>query len=336
MKKAQILEIYENCRLPDTCDKKDFFETHISWVMLSDHFAFKIKRPASYSFLDFSTPDKRKFFCQQELKLNKRLAPEMYLAILPVYEDLEIGTSENNDGKKKVIDYAVQMKRMDNKLEMDRMLTQSRVNHSHLDKLATKLAGFHKKARVVKDPFNTMGFQENFADILSIEDYIRNEKGEKWITKLKKMVKISNAYLNSNRSYFNQRAITDKRRECHGDLKASNIFLYEDPVIFDCIEFNDDFRFIDVLNDIAFLCIEIEFYGNLQLSNYFYEKYLDESGMTEDSDSKKLFNYYKAYRANIKAKLLALKDRKNVKDDKTKKQIFQLIELLAGYCENLS
>ena len=140
MDKTKVKHILDHCLVPDSCDNAKFIETHISWVLLTDNYAFKIKRPVKYSFLDFSTLEKREHFCHEELRLNRRIEPDMYLNVLPVTEKLRI---EDKDTSDKIIDFAVQMKRMDNSKEMDRLLKKDAVSEGQIDKLAKKVASFH-------------------------------------------------------------------------------------------------------------------------------------------------------------------------------------------------
>lgn len=308
MDKKQAEYLMNHCTLPDTCNETDLKETHISWVIITDNFAFKIKRPVKLSFLDFSTQEKRKFYCNQEIKLNRRLAPDMYLKVIPVTNQM-IGMGVG-DEHSEVIDYAVQMKRMDENLQMDKMLAKGEVTTNHIDKLAGKIARFHKKIREVKNAFATLEFQEKYADIRSVSTVLSENSGVEWETRIDACIKKSFEYLNSIRNLSNHRVITGFQKNCHGDLNATNIFLYDDPVIYDCIEFNSDYRRIDVLNDIAFLCVDLEFAGRHDLSERFYQKYLMSCGLKEEPQTKKLLNYYKSYRAGIRAKvtLISLRD----------------------------
>ncbi len=306
-----------HCTFPDTCNEPVLKETHISWVVLTDNFAFKIKRPVKFSFLDFSSTEKRKFYCNQEVKLNRRTAPDMYLKVIPVTNQMT-GLA-NEEEERDVIDYAVQMKRMDNNLEMDKMLANDEVTEGHIDKLAQKVAKFHKKVRVLKNAFATLTFQERFADIQNVSTFLSEKSGAEWESRINESVKKSFNYLNSIRNLSNHRVISGFHKNCHGDLNASNIFLYDDPVIFDCIEFNSDYRRIDILNDVAFLCVDLDFFGKYDLSERFYAKYLDFYGTDDDSQTKKLFIYYKSYRAGVRAKVILLNMKENPQSDDDKK-----------------
>jgi uncharacterized protein len=329
MKKEQIDKLIYHCGLPDSCENVQLHETHISWVILTDRYAFKIKKPVKLSFVDFSTPGKRKHFCREEVELNRRLSPDMYLDVIPVTSGM---TGRKNAGSSgHVIDYSVQMKRMDNQLMMEKMLAEGRVERSHLDKLAQKIGHFHRHARVIKNAFDTIGFQELYRDIEHQLSFIREEVGDEWAVKIRDCIDRSNRFLNSSRSYFNQRIISGFRRDCHGDLNAGNIFLYDDPVIFDCIEFNDQYRFIDVLNEIAFLCVDLDFYGYEELSEAFYRKYLEAYGTREDESSRRLLMYYKSYRANIRAKVISIATQQEGAGNENPEAIRKFIDLMDSY-----
>lgn len=333
MDKEQINKLKDDCLLPDTCENSSLIETHISWVILTDNYAFKIKRPVKLSFLDFSTPDKRKYYCNEEVALNRRLAPEMYIGVFPIKQDLLQGKMPDKENE--IVDYAVQMKRMDNDREMDKLLTKNKVSESQLEKLARKIAGFHNEAKIMKDPFDTLGFQQEYADILTVSDVIVNELGKDWNTKVEQCIARSKNYLNNIRSYNNERIISGFQRDCHGDLNASNIFLYDDPVIFDCIEFSKKFRVIDILNEIAFLCVDIDFYSGENLSNSFYKSYLHAFGIEEDRMTKDLFFFYKSYRANIRAKVTLISMNEHLNDKEKPVHVKKYIELMEEYCSKL-
>ncbi|MFW6222111.1 MAG: hypothetical protein ACOC3T_00720, partial [Bacteroidota bacterium] len=136
--------------------------------------------------------------------------------------------------------------------------------------------------------------------------------------KVKKAVEKSTTYLNTNRSLMNERIISGFQRDCHGDFNAHNIFLYEDPVIFDCIEFSKDLRHIDLLNEIAFLCVDLDFYDRQDLSGLFYNQYLEFMELDQGADEDRLFNYYKSYRANIRATVTILHEKNKTEHERKK------------------
>jgi uncharacterized protein len=306
MDTRQIRALADSHTLPGNHGDAVIRETHISWIiLLSDH-AFKIKKPVKYSFLDFSTLRKRKLFCSREVKLNRRLAPEMYLGVLPLTKGMLKEETTTED--RKIIDYAVHMKRMNSDLEMDKMLAAGRVTANHVDSLALKLAGFHKNTDIISKEEDINVLQELFADIETVTTGLA--EGGKWEKTINECIERSNVFLKKNASFLRERSEKGFYRDCHGDLNTRNIFLYAEPVIFDCIEFNDEFRQIDVLSEIAFLCMDLEFFRREDLGEYFYSKYLEYSGEPDNGRSRRLFSYYKSYRANIRAKVTLLSAEK--------------------------
>ena len=332
MDKSQVEKIVENCSFPGNCNNPELAETHISWIILTDDFAYKIKRPVKLSFLDFSTPEKRKHFCEEELKLNRRMEPEMYLDVLPVTKNLEIAELETDT---EIIDYALKMKRLDNSNEMNKLLADNKVTHANIEKLAEKIAGFHKETRIIKNAFRTLKFHEEFADIANQYEFISKKLGDESKQRVSMCIEKSRSYLNQIRNFSNHRVISGFHRDCHGDLNASNIFLYEEPVIFDCIEFSRELRQIDVLNDIAFLCVDLDFYDRQDLSELFYEKYREFFGMGENDDELELFRYYKSYRANIRAKVTLVNVQKQNNSNNSGKlgDAKKYIDLMAEYMD---
>ncbi|MFW6350852.1 MAG: hypothetical protein ACOC2E_00555 [Bacteroidota bacterium] len=334
MDKEQILTMKDKCLFPDSCKNSAFSETHISWIVLTDQYAFKVKRPVQLPFLDFSTLENRRFYCNQEIKLNRRLAPDMYLGIVPITQSLSTGKSDHHS-EEDIIDYAVQMKRMDNNKEMHKMLAANKVTEKHLEKLAGKIAQFHKNTQVVKNAFNTAGMINEFAAINDVLD--EDTENQLIPAESKKIVsqciEKSKNYLNDNRSFLNDRILNDFQRDCHGDLNATNIFLYDDPVIFDCIEFNDDFRYIDVLNEIAFLCVDLDFSGNKQLSNSFVRNYMKAFELKEKDMPEPLFNFYKCYRANVRAKVTLISLKEHPKEEKKQEDVKKYIQLMQNYAK---
>ncbi len=333
MQKEQIQTLIDTCPFPGGCGSPELIETHISWVILTDQYAFKIKKPLKLSFLDYSTLEKREHFCNEELVLNRRLAPEIYLGVIPITAGMAGQNGQEDSGK--VVDYAVQMKKLDSQKQMHLLLEKNQVTTAHLDRLAGKLARFHKNARIIKNAFDTTGFQEKFEDIRTVMDDVVKTLGGEWEERINRVVERSNFYLNSSRNLFNQRIITNFRRNCHGDLNATNIFLYDDPVIFDCTEFNKEFRHIDVLNEIAFLSVDLDFYGNPGLSDHFYRSYLEAYGMDEDDNLRRMYSYYKCYRANIRAKVTAINSREN-KYEHAAQDIQKYLRLMEQYSGEFS
>lgn len=312
-----------------TSDVK-LMETHASWVLLTDHYAYKIKKPVKFSFLDFSTLEKRHYYCQRELELNARLAPDMYLSVLPVTQN---GDNILIDGTGITIDYALKMRRMDNSREMHDLLQQNAVTLEEIQKLAEKIASFHQTAQVITTPVDIEALQKNFADILRIRNFLTAYLKKETIHVLEAAVEKAKQFLTQHTERLRARAQAGFVIDGHGDLHSGNIFLMEEPVIFDCIEFNDDFRQLDMLDEVAFLCLDLDFYKRPDLEAYFLEHYLAKMPCLRDEEDRQIFQYYKLYRANVRLKVTFLKAKQEGEssdafyhDFDTAKHYFELFE----------
>lgn len=279
-------------------------ETHISWVILTPGWAFKLKKPVQYDFLDFSTLEKRRYFCQQEVKLNNRLTQGVYLGVLPVVET-EKGFRIGGDGK--VVDYAVQMKRLDNHLQMDILLGEGKVEASHMERLAEQLAAFHLRTDVVEQPLSLERMKEDFAGLDIVLPYLSEKWGEEAGRQASEGIAFARALLDALASRLAERSRQGWVVDGHGDLHSRNIFLLPEPVIFDCIEFNPHFREVDVLNELAFLCMDLDYHCARHLEEPLLRAYLRENPCIAEDTDWTVFAYYKWYRANVRLKVSALK-----------------------------
>ncbi len=277
-------------------------ETHISWVFLAGNFAYKLKKPVNFGFLDFSTLRKRHHYCQEELRLNQRFAPQLYLDVV------SIGGSPEKPliGSSPAIDYLVKMKRFSQQDELDQLLQQNRLSPFMIEEFADYLANLHQQAPVVKrrSYFGSLESikaptQENFAQIRPL---LPDSAHQQQLTELESW---SQSRFEKLRNLIVQRKKQGFIRECHGDVHLANmIWLNEQPVLFDCIEFNDNFRCIDVINDSAFLLMDLDDRGAESLSWYFLNRYLQQTG---DYQALPLLNYYKSYRALVRTKVICLR-----------------------------
>ncbi len=301
-------------------------ETHISWVILTDEFAFKIKKPLRFDFLDFSSLELRRHFCEEELRLNRRLAPQMYIQVLPV------GIGGIGDGQSPAIDYALQMHRMDNSREMDKLLEVNAVDASDMKHLAALLAPFHLQNRLdTALPYLPGEDAHDFADLYAMEsDLAALQAPDAGL--LRKWAVTIPEFLNKHKSRSEARIRSGFWIEGHGDLHSRNIFLpkNETPVVFDCLEFNEHFRRLDVLNELAFLCMDLEFYGRKDLADCFLDHYTRHWACFENAEDKLLFTYFKAYRANVRLKV-ALLELRQQSDEKRSKSALAYWSLLKQY-----
>ncbi|WP_420577718.1 hypothetical protein [Ekhidna sp.] len=303
METEQVNELMRSGEYDGLPIKGKLIETHISWVILTKKWAFKIKKPIRYPFLDFSTLAKRKFYCERELSLNRRLT-NIYLDVIPIkYKDgFLLG-----EGKGEIVDYAVRMTRLQAPKKMDEMIRASRINARHIERLAQKTSQFHRETEVITTSFDLDQSKQIFNDILDVSDWAKEHLDSHYSTLIQEAVAFSDSFLEKFSNHIEHRIQHGFKRDCHGDLHAKNIFLYEDPIIFDCIEFNDDYRQIDVLNEVAFFCMDLEAFGRWDLSEIFMEKYVSSFPCMNGQEDEQLFLYYKFYRASVRAKVNALR-----------------------------
>ena len=309
MNKQEINELIQHGTYKGELLNGKLLETHISWVILTKQFAFKIKKKMQYSFLNFSSLEKRKFYCERELLLNARFT-DIYKEVLPIKRkgnNLYIG-----DGIGETIDYTVRMKRLQTAKQMDHLLQKNRVNKAQIKVLAKKIADFHQRTNIIYTPFNKEQAKNKFNDILSVVDWIKINLGNSYADLIEKAVMSSNTFLDQNEQYIAKRIKQGFWRDGHGDLHSKNIFLYKDPVIFDCIEFNDAFRQMDVLNEVAFFCMDLEAFQRNDLSKQFMQTYLELFPCMKNQNEEKLFVYYKCYRTNVRAKVNTLRGMQSV------------------------
>jgi len=278
-------------------------ETHISWVILTKKYAFKIKKPLTLSFLDFSTLRKRKKFCHRELQLNRRFSP-IYLSVLPIHTHNHSWTIGR--GKGKIVEYAVVMKRLNLTKRMDKLLQKKKVLPGHILSLARLIASFHLETAVTKNSFNLSKARAAFNDVKSILPLSKKYLGSKYATIIEKSIDWSNKFLSIHATRIRRRIDDGFYRDVHGDLHSGNIFLYNNPILFDCIEFNDSYRHIDIINEIAFFCMDLEAYKQKSLADIFLKEYQSRTGCFQFAEDRKLFTYYKCFRANVRAKVHAI------------------------------
>ncbi len=326
MNSRLIQIILESGTFQHSFTDRKLVETHISYVILGRSFAYKFKKEIIYSFLDFSTLQKRKYYCERELMLNNRLTKGMYLKVVPVRQQKSEISIDGTEGK--VIDYAIKMKRMQDAKQMHLMLEKNHVTLQHIKALAVLIRNFHDRTEVIHRKFNQDHFSSRFNDILSVSDFVKTSLGGEQVKIIEKAVRISDQFLELHNDLFVQRVESGCIRDCHGDLHSRNIFLYAQPIIFDCIEFNDEFRQIDVLDELAFFCMDLEAEGFYTLSKAFTECYFAKKKNEFGKREHLLFTYYKCYRTNVRAKVNALRALK-AEGEELKKNLADVEKYLA-------
>ena len=280
-------------------------ETHISWVLMSDDRVYKIRKPMRYAFLDFSTMAQRRVDCEKELLLNRRTSPEIYLGVVPIRQwEGGIGLGE---GPGQVIDHAVEMVRMPAERQMNLLVKENKVGEEDMRHLARYLASFHDRATVIDTPVSVHGLWLDVADILKIELVTEEVLGKEAALALRDHVRLAREQLHTLRQRIQERHQAGWTRDVHGDLHTRNIFLLPEPVLFDCLEFNDHLRQIDLLNEIAFLGMDLGSMGRADLWEVFLAAYQEGLPVMEDEMDRKLLGFYMGYRANVRFKVAMLR-----------------------------
>lgn len=287
---------------PDAVKSVRLIETHISWVLLAGRYAYKIKKSLDLGFLDFTGLEFRHRFCEEELRLNRRLAASLYIDVVP------IGGSPDCPmlGNVPAIEYAVRMRRFSVGRELDKLLARHRVTPDIIDVLAAKIASFHEQAppAAADLSYGTPALiQQEMAQNFS---QLRASTGSRFDAVLSALELASQAEFSSCLERFKRRHALGMVRECHGDLHLGNIALVgKEPVPFDCIEFNPDFRWIDVMSEVAFLVMDLEFHRYPDFANRFLNDWLEATG---DYDGVSVLRFYLAYRALVRAKISAIRE----------------------------
>jgi len=284
---------------PHPVAKVRVVETHISWVILTGKYAYKIKKPVDLGFVDFTTLALRRRYCEEELRLNRRLAPELYLAVVAIR-----GTPQAPliGGKGRLIDYAVKMREFPQEALASRALARGRFDAAETDALAALIARFHAQApgapagaALGSAEAILFSARQNFEQMLPL---VATSGDATALRALRQWTGREHARC---RDAFKARAAGRFVRECHGDLHLGNVVLLERrPVPFDCIEFNEALRWIDVMSEVAFVIMDLADRGRADLGWRFLNRYLEATG---DYDGMKVLRFYLVYRALVRAKV---------------------------------
>lgn len=273
-------------------------QTHISFVVLAGDFVYKFKKPVDFGFLDFSTLEKRQYCCEQELLLNRRLCPDIYLGLVTVTREGD-GYALNGSGE--IVEYGVKMVRMPEDRMMVNLVHAGKVGRSEIDALVDALVPFYKQADRNEeiDGFGTA--QSVAVNVLENFDQTETFIGGGAISQGQ-----FDAISTWAKEFLTQEGLFSNRiqggyiRDCHGDLYSANICLADKVYIYDCIEFNRRFRYCDVASDIAFLAMDLDFHGLQELSAYCIDQFCVRSG---DTGLPEMLNFYKCYRAYVRGKI---------------------------------
>jgi uncharacterized protein len=277
-------------------------QTHISWVFLLEHDVYKVKRPVDLGFLDFRTLEKRRLACEAEVELNRRLAPTVYLGVVPIGRTAAGRFNVNGPGE--VVDFAVRMRRVPDRERADNLLKEGKLSLAQLDKIAVRLADFHTQA-ARGSQISVFGAPEHVAQ--NVRENFAQTRGtiERFLSR-REAIELENWQRNclqDRAGLFRDRLERGHVREGHGDLRLEHVYVEASSItILDCIEFNDRFRYADVCADIAFLSMDLEASGRVDLAEIFLARYARHAN---DFDLYGLVDFYESYRAFVRAKVAA-------------------------------
>lgn len=286
---------------PHPVDKLEIIETHISWVILTGPYAYKIKKPVNLGFLDFSTLERRHFYCAEELRLNRRLAPQLYLDVVPITGTL---AAPQVGGLGSIVEYALKLVQFSQLLRADHLLETGRLSATHIDKLAAVIADFHHTT--AKAPSDSTYGTPDVVTRPALDNfgYLLQQPLIGHLPLLDTLHAWTVRRCQELRQDFQQRKTQGYVRECHGDLHLANIVVLNDSLVpFDCMEFNEQLRWIDVISDVAFVCMDLDYRQRPDLSARLLNAYLEISG---DYDSVRLMHFYQCYRAMVRAKVISI------------------------------
>jgi aminoglycoside phosphotransferase family enzyme/adenylate kinase family enzyme len=290
-------------------------QTHISYVFLTGDYAYKVKKPVNFGFLDFSTLEARQHFCLEEIQMNQQNAPEIYLEVLPITQSddqFELG------GTGQTVEYVLKMREFPQDDLFISMFEQGRLTEAHMEELGRIVAQFHAKAQ-------TNDYIRRFGEVSQVrqaidENYEQTENyigGPQTSQQFEETKQFTDAFFAKKQELFNSRIQNNKIRECHGDLHLRNICLWQDKIqLFDRIEFNEPFRFVDVMYDIAFAVMDLEARGQKDLGNAFLNTYIEQTG---DWEGLQVLPLYLSRQAYVRAKVTSfLLDDPGVPEDAKK------------------
>lgn len=287
-------------------------QTHVSYVFLAGDYAYKVKKPVNFGFLDFSTLEARKHFCSEEFRMNQPNAPEIYLEVLPI---TQTGDKFVLGGASEPVEYVLKMCQFPQEALFIEMFEQGKLTEGHMEELGRVVAQFHAKAET-NDYIRSFGEVPKIREAID-ENYQQTEKyigGPQTQQQFDETKDFTDRFFEQQQELFATRRENNSIRECHGDLHLRNICLWHDKIqLFDRIEFNEPFRFVDVMYDVAFAVMDLEARGSKNLGNAFLNTYVEQTG---DWEGLQVLPLYLSRQAYVRAKVTSfLLDDSGVPDE---------------------
>jgi len=269
----------------------------MSWVFLTDTCAYKLKKPVRYPYLDFSTVEARRLDCEQEVRLNRRLAADVYLGVIPLVRDAEGHLCLSGAGE--AVDWLVQMRRLPAERMLDYLLRSGAVEQAEIIQLARRLARCYAEAAA--EAITPAAYRQGLAG--RIEDNLRELGSPEFgldPDQTQRLARLQLSFLQRHAELFDTRVRLGRIVEGHGDLRPEHVCLLAEPVVIDCLEFNRDFRILDTVDELGYLALECERLHAPQVGRWLLESYREASG---DAPPDALIHFYQSCRAVLRAKL---------------------------------
>ena len=305
---------------PHKPDTVELIQTHISFIFIAGDLVYKVKKAVDFGFLDFTTLEKRKYYCDEEVLLNRRFAPDVYNNVVGITENKEGNLLLGN--RDTIIEYAVEMKKIPEERMLYRLMEAGRATEDDVKRVGKYLA--HVYGNIPSDEksrkFGT--FDVISTNVIENFDQTRKYAGSPVSEKAFNAIESwSRSFMDENSAMFDMRMEQDHIKDCHGDLHLQHICIEDDAIsVFDCIEFNERFRFGDVASDVAFLSMDFDFNGRSELGDIFVNTYIEESG---DTTLRDVLQFYKVYRAMVRAKVTSFMLDDGGLDDASRQGAFQ-------------
>lgn len=316
----------------ETDEDTQLIQTHISTIILNGDLAFKLKKPVDFGFLNYSTLGKRHKNCLEEVRINEGFAPKLYLGVIPITGSIE---DPRIDGEGRVLDYAVKMCRFAQSDQLDNIVEQDGLEIESMDKIAKVIARFHEESVPVDAASDYGEPQRVLSPMLENFDLLQRVAAEYALD-----LELASVTAWTHKQFEKLKPLLQRRkkegfvRECHGDMHLHNMALHEgELILFDAIEFNTYLNHIDVISDLAFLLMDLEYRGMVRHSRRLLNHYLE---LTGDYEGVGLLDFYKTYRAMVRAKVAALRVAQEMEQDERRAlmdEVIGYINLALSYTE---
>ncbi|MEO0767999.1 MAG: phosphotransferase, partial [Cyanobacteria bacterium J06649_4] len=282
-----------------------FMQTHVSYVFLTGEYVYKLKKPVNFGFLDYSTLEKRKHFCEEEIRLNQTGAGSLYLGVVPITGSEEQATL---NGDSEPIEYAVKMRQFPQSALLSDQFEKGEIDEEKVRQLAVTVANFHKATKTNEQvrsygtiPAIRRAIDENYDQTVSFTGDRISAETPQTQTQFDETKAYTDEFFETEAALFQKRLDQDKIRACHGDLHLGNICEWEDNIyLFDCIEFNEEFRYVDTMFDIAYIVMDLEVAGRSDLAQIFLNQYVEETG---DYEGLEILPLYVSRQSYVRAKV---------------------------------